>query len=576
MTDRFGTAPRVKLDGQWIEGEVGTQLIQTTVLTDLNAPGMCEVVLADATRTLLSDLGAEFGQDIEIHASAVEDRAEHPIFVGTVYGLEFQADETGCFSLIRGYDPTYALRQRRAVTSYNDVTDSDLVNSLCGEAGVTVDAVEGGDNVHPYVAQLNETHWDFLVRRADAVGSRLHATGGKISFEPIADAADAPDPGDHQSSDPLQLAPGLNVLYLRARQSAAQLTEEVEVRGWDPVEKKEVTARHEVSTSAASADAEPRQVASAQGDAIRIAGRPALSDPDQCQSLATAYAGRLGGAFAFVEGKAYGDPNLVAGTAVSIGQSGRFDGRYTLSSARHVFDQDGYFTYFVISGEHDRSLFGVLGTPSTDAPPGVFPAVVTNINDPDKLGRVKLRLPWLSADFESNWARVMQLGAGPERGLLLLPEVDDEVLVSFLGGDVSHPVVIGGLFNGVDKPPGDGFDDVSDGTVDTRGLQSRVGHSIMLSDTSGEERVVIATSDQSVVITLDQADGGAVTIDAQGDVTVNAAGKVTVDAKGDLTGKAGGNIALEASGNATFRAGGNLKLEASGTVEVKGAVINLN
>ena len=580
MKPRFGTAPTITLDGQRVEGTIGTQLLSTTIVTDLNGPGSCEVVFSDPERSLLDRLGVDFGQSIEVNASAVEDRAEKPVFVGTVYGLEFQADESGCVSIVQAYDASYALRQQRAITAYNDMTDAELVRTLCGEAGVDIGTIEGGDSAQRYLAQFNESHWDFLRRRAVANGARLHADGDQVHFQPIPEAGGAPDPGDHQSTDTHQLTPGRNVLYLRARMSASQLTEEVEVRGWDPVQKTEVTARQAVETASAVATSAAADVAAEHGTALRVAGRPSLATTSDCESLAGAYAARLANAFTYLEGKAYGDPGLVAGQAVSIGRSGRFDGRYTLSSARHVFDQDGYFTYVTVSGEHDRSLFGLTGgrggRDGGSLEAALYPAVVTNINDPDKLGRVKVTFPWLSADFESNWSRVMQIGAGPERGLLIFPEVDDEVLVSFIGGDASHPVVLGGLFNGVDKPPSDGFDDLADGTVDTRSLRSRVGHGIVLNDKGGEEKIVIETSDQSVIVTLDQAAGGAVTVEADGDVTVNAKGAVAVDAGGDLTATAKANVSVEATGNATLKAGGNLTLEASGVVEIKGAVINLN
>ncbi len=292
--------------------------------------------------------------------------------------------------------------------------------------------------------------------------------------------------------------------------------------------------------------------------------------------MAKSYAERIATAFSFVEGKAYGDPRLTAGKAVAIGRSGRFDGQYTLTSVRHVFDQEGYFTYLTVSGEHNRSLFGLLSGDTKPGSPGLYPAIVTNIGDPDEMGRVKLRLPWLAADFETDWCRVMQIGAGPDRGLLVFPEVEDEVLVAFLGADSSHPVVLGGLYNGVDKPPSDGYSDAGDGTIDVRGLRSRIGHSLVLSDKSGEESIVIETADQSVMLTFDQSGGGMVSLEANGDVSVKASGSIIADAGANITGKAGGNISLEASGNASLKANGNLNIEAGGVVQIKGAVVNLN
>lgn len=559
-----------------MEGEAGAKLLTTTVASDLNGPGTCEVIFADPERSLLRNVGADFGQDLEVHASAVEERADEPVFVGHVYALEFQADETGCVSIIRGYDSTFALRQRRAITSYNDVSDSDLVRTLCSDAGVEVGNVSCDGSIHPYVAQLNETHWDFLCRRAERQGAHLHATGGKVHFEPVADSSDAPEPGDHQSTDPLQLTPGLNLLYLRARVSSAQQVGEVEVRGWDPAEKREVSAREKVATDSVAIELKPADVGGSHGTNLRIAARPAVSEASMCRTMAKSYAERVATAFSFIEGKAYGDPRLVAGKAVAIGRSGRFDGQYTLTSVRHVFDQEGYFTFLTVSGEHDRSLFGLLNSDGGTTQPGLYPAIVTNIRDPDELGRVKLRLPWLAEDFETNWCRVMQIGAGPDRGLLIFPEVEDEVLVAFLGDDASHPVVLGGLYNGVDRPPSDGYADGGDGTIDIRGLRSRIGHSLILSDKGGDEKIVIETADQSVTLTFDQSGGGNVSLEASGDVSVKAGGAIIADAGADITGKAQGNIDLQASGNASLKASGNLTIEAGGVVQIKGSVVNLN
>src|SRR5262245_22538227 len=84
---------------------------------------------------------------------------------------------------------------------------------------------------------------------------------------------------------------------------------------------------------------------------------------------------------------------------------------------------------------------------------GVVPGVVTSNDDPEKLGRVKLRFPWLSDEVESGWARVALPAAGNLRGVYMLPEVDDEVLVAFEQGDVRFPYVVGGLWSSKLPPP---------------------------------------------------------------------------------------------------------------------------
>ena len=117
------------------------------------------------------------------------------------------------------------------------------------------------------------------------------------------------------------------------------------------------------------------------------------------------------------------------------------------------------------------------------APEGVVVGIVTNNKDPQGLGRVKVKFPWLSADEESNWARLSSPMAGKDRGLFILPEVNDEVLVMFEHGDVNHPFVIGSLWNGTDKPPLSADQAVDgSGNVVRRILKTTAGHTITLDE----------------------------------------------------------------------------------------------
>ena len=90
---------------------------------------------------------------------------------------------------------------------------------------------------------------------------------------------------------------------------------------------------------------------------------------------------------------------------------------------------------------------------------GAWPPPSSPTSTTRDLARVKLKFPWLSDDYESEWARVAQLGAGHHRGAVWLPEVNDEVLVAFEHGDTRRPFVVGELYNGVDSPLGDGLVD---------------------------------------------------------------------------------------------------------------------
>lgn len=135
---------------------------------------------------------------------------------------------------------------------------------------------------------------------------------------------------------------------------------------------------------------------------------------------------------------------------------------------------------------------------------GVAAAIVTNNQDPDGLGRVKITFPWLSDENETDWVRIATLMAGAERGSYFLPEVGDEVLVAFEQGDINQPYVIGMLWNGEDRPP----EQNSDGNNNIRKIRSRSGHEIVFNDddTAGQEKVEILTSSGHRIL-LDDSTG---------------------------------------------------------------------
>lgn len=194
---------------------------------------------------------------------------------------------------------------------------------------------------------------------------------------------------------------------------------------------------------------------------------------------------------------------------------------------------------------------------------GVVIGVVTNNRDPDGLGRVKTSLPWMADQVESDWARVVTPMAGPDRGAYFLPEVDDEVLVAFEHGDPSAPYVLGGLWNGRDKPPASN----SDGKNDVRMIKSRSGSVIRFSDAEGDAKVEIADSSGRNTIVI-RAKDNSITIAGAGDVTISAGdGKLTLS---------GTSVEITATSTVTVGARQSMGLESSGPLTVKGRVVNIN
>ncbi len=276
--------------------------------------------------------------------------------------------------------------------------------------------------------------------------------------------------------------------------------------------------------------------------------------------LAQAVADRQAGRFIEAEGACTGNPSLVAGASVQIKAVGdRFSGTYFVTSTLHVYSaQEGYSSHFSVSGQHPSTLLSVLmreeGAVAV-APGGLVIGIVTDNNDPDGYGRVKVKYPWLSSDHASDWARVIAPGAGAQRGIEFLPEVNDEVLVGFEMGDIHYPYVLGGLWNGKDALP---KKVTSGGKVQQRIIRSRAGHTITLDDSDGGGGV-----------TIEDKNGNKVMLDS-------GANKLTITVQGDASLKAQGNLTLEAQGQVQIKGMGVKMDGGASTVDIKGSMINLN
>ena len=172
---------------------------------------------------------------------------------------------------------------------------------------------------------------------------------------------------------------------------------------------------------------------------------------------------------------------------------------------------------------------------------GVYPALVTDVQDPDGQGRVKVSLPFVNGaegPQAAAWARLATFMAGADRGSWFIPEVNDEVLVAFLAGDARHPVVIGALWNGVDAPP-----ETMDADNNLRSITSRSGHRLLFDDTAAAERVVLETAGghrltlddaSGGTVTLEHSNGASMTIDSSGTVAITAVNRITMDAPSGL------------------------------------------
>ncbi|HEX8137119.1 MAG TPA: phage baseplate assembly protein V [Pyrinomonadaceae bacterium] len=166
---------------------------------------------------------------------------------------------------------------------------------------------------------------------------------------------------------------------------------------------------------------------------------------------------------------------------------------------------------------------------------GVYPALVSDNQDPEGQGRVKVTLPWspdTSGGRYEAWARLATLMGGNNRGSWFVPDVGDEVLIVFEGGDPKRPYVVGGLWNGTDSPPAS-----MDSNNTQKVLRSRNGVKITMDDTDGQEKLVLETpggqrmtlKDGPGTVEIVDSNGNSIKLEPSG-ITITAAAKVTINA----------------------------------------------
>jgi phage protein D len=571
---QFTLKPTLKVDGA-VKPELDPLLEQVVVDQQLHLPDMFVIRLRDGAHDILKKNGIEIGSKISIATAALGEQVSQPLMTGEVTALEAEYDHAGSHAIARGYDPTHRLQRGRGTRTYKNCKDSDVARKVATECGLDIGTIDESSTVHDHVSQVNLSHWDFLKARAREIGFEISVADGKFNFKRPKPSSQAPKAGKLSSTDPLQLVLGQDLLEFSPRVTSAEQVDEVRVRGWDPRAKAAVVGTARAGTVSAKLSVGPGDLAGKFKAQPHVTVDRPLSSQSEVDATAKAIAEQIGSAFAEAEGMARGNPRLKAGVAVSVGLVAEsFVGRYTLTRTRHVFDELGYRTRFTVSGRQERSLLGLVtlgatnGAVSAGGPPiqGVVVAQVTDNKDPDDLGRLKLKFPWLSDDYESDWARLVQLGAGPNSGALFIPEVGDEVLVAFEFGDVRRPYVVGSLYNGKDKPKlGDGLFD--SGKVKRRGFVSRRGHRIVLLDDAGKSGIALMTSDGKLKVALNETSST---------IHISCQGKVLIESQQSMSLKSQQDISIEAQTNLSLKGNAGLKAESSAVTEIKGSMVKIN
>lgn len=489
----------VRLGGADLFEADATALHTVVVRGALSEPTRCELSFVGPTPGLF-DGGVRVGDALELRVAG-QDPA---LFEGEVTSVErvYRPSEARGL-VVRAHDRLQRLQKRHTVRAHVQVTAGDLAHELLASEGITVDAQADGPLWRHLLHQWPD---DLALLQDVAARSGLYFTlrGSTLRLCTL-----------EGLDDPLPLALGDTLLDARVRLDGDRACRSIHAFGWDVA----AAVDHDGVASAARSGRDALAVAdptAAGGTGLRTLTDTVAPGAAHAEGAAQAELDRATADEVVFTGTALGDTRLQPGARVTIEGLGHEDsGQYVLTATEHRLDgARGYLTTLSTAAPGRR--------PPVHGPPLVA-GLVSTVDDPDGLGRVRVTLPGLGG-VESDWLQVLSPGGAGGRGLVLVPDVGDRVAVLLAGGHLAGGVVLGGLHGEAGVPESG----VSGGRVRRWSLRTGGGHLFRLDD-------------EARVIRLEDPTGSYLELGPEG-VKLHAAVPLTVEAPGQPVVVAGNTV----------------------------------
>ncbi|HEX9981625.1 MAG TPA: phage baseplate assembly protein V [Thermoanaerobaculia bacterium] len=407
----LGALPQVRLtvDGAPLDAAASAALATVRVQQRLCLPALCELTFSG--QTVLTGIAAtplSVGSTLELR---VED--DELLFAGDITAVEYSSRvDTGRVIRVRAYDALHRLRRAQPVKAHTNITAAALARELV--APLNVDAAEEGRTIERWV-QHRQNDLDFLTEVCARSGLYFVVDGDTLRLFRL------------QSSDAVELDLGETLLEARI-DLTEPIVRSVSVRGWDP---------RRIATLDTLLEREEGMLERTLTDEI-------VADTTHAEEVAAAEMERRELALTPVWGVAIGDVRLRPGATVTITGVTPEASTAVITSVDHVLQRTtGFRSEFSnpLPQLHrsDRATVAALG-------------IVNNVDDPDRLGRIKLLLPAYGS-VETEWLPVASAGAGTSKGFIAIPNAGDHVLALFPRGEPAQGIVIGSLFRDVHPDP---------------------------------------------------------------------------------------------------------------------------
>ena len=465
--------------------------------------------------------------------------SENQVFSGIVTGLKNRKESGYGKLVITGHSPSILLENGRADRSFEQLSLSQIVK----EIGVNypqegkIHAEEQELNVRrvlPYTVQSQESDFGFIQRLATRYGEYFYYNGKELIFGNKAEAVLELSEGRELIE--LEFELGLRAQGFSGLAYDAEKGESIQHNAQEVQTEWKENALQAVAVQASKQlfGNAPKSVFSGSEKSQELE-EMLLKEKENRESLI------------WVRGRSR-DSRLKNGSRAKLTDiNGRAMETYRIVEIRHYYNGDEYYNEFV-------GVSDVLHPPYQNS--GAFPKsheqmgrVVENA-DPLELGRVRVQMVWQEAGSEKTpWIRLLQPHSGSGKGFYFVPEIGEEVLVGFQGGNAEKPYVIGAQYNGKEKS---GYADKENSI---KAVHTRSGHKLVFT----EDESILITDKSGNEILLDTK-GSNITITAPETMTLNAK-NLNINVSQNMTTNVGNNMITNVTNDTTISIGGNHQID---------------
>lgn len=584
----------ISINGEVLSGEL--EVISIGVVLEINRIATATLKISDGgvfglENEPFANSDSDYfvpGNEIKISLGYGDERSV--AFKGVIVGQRMIARSNTSFLLVTCKDKSFKLTRSRANTIMADSADDAMFSSLLSEAGLTASVDSTKQFAYP-LFQFNSSDWDYLMIRAEAGNFFVLTDQNEVSVKSF----------DFSSSPDFTIDGGMSSIEVDLELSGENTYADFNFTSWNPRTQEASKVSASMSDPLTLGNLSAQKIAESLHIPALNKFTSAAVSSEELTDFSKSWINKS--VLSKIQGKITipGTVSVKPGTLVELKNIGsRFDGNAFVSKTEQRCVDGGWVTtvYVGMQSRWHSSLPDVQEEDGLGLLPGARGTHLGKVKqideDPESEYRVLIELGAFQNSSNSNtiWARMAFNYASNQAGFFFFPEIDDEVLVTFVNGDPRFPVIIGSLYSSGLAPKL-----VPDKENSTKAIHSKTGiallfnekdkiltiqtpggNKMILDDKGGQVSIADSNSNSAILskdgIQLSSAKD--IVLDAKGNINLKAVSGISLEASGgDLTGK-GLNVTLQAQMSLKAAGTASAEFSASGQTTLKGAMVMIN